>query len=541
MSDLSNRLVAEAPIVVILTSCLGAEIRPDDRETLAQAAAIEQALTEIGYRPVILPFAADLAIAKREIASLRPAFAVNLVERVEGEGRLIALAPLVLDGLRLPYTGAGADAVFLTTNKLLCKRLLASAGIPTPTWSEDAAKPPGRGPWILKPATEDASVGIDSRSVIEQAADLPKALAARRRRFGGGWFYERFIAGREFNLSMIEGQQGSVVLPVAEIRFVDFPPGRPHIVDYAAKWEPHAAVYRKTLRCFDFPPEDRRLLRRLRMIARQCWTLFGLKGYARVDFRVSAKGEPYVLEVNANPSLAPDAGFAAAAAEAGLDFTSLISRLVPAGAERPKPSAPTVCQSKALSWRITPKVSDLAAVRDIIESSAFFSAEEVAVAIELVEERLQRGEAGGYRFIFAERVGRVFGYACYGPIAGTKASFDLYWIAVHETIRRQGLGAKLLRRVERAVAVAGGGDIYVETSSRAQYRPTRAFYAHHAYRRAAFLPGFYGPDDGKVVYVKRIKPSARASSRPRGAIRRPRPSRLRPSARRPGRGRQRRS
>lgn len=533
--------MTEAPVAVILTSRLGAEIRPDDRETLAQAAAIEQALTEIGYRPVILPLAADLALAKREIASLRPAFAVNLVEQVEGEGRLIALAPLVLDSVRLTYTGAGADALFLTTNKLLCKRLLVSAGIPTPSWSEEGAKPPGRGPWILKPATEDASVGIDSRSVIDRAADLPKALAARRRRFGGVWFCERFIAGREFNLSLLEGPNRLTVLPAAEICFVDFPRGRPHIVDYAAKWEPHTLAYRNTRRRFHFPAKDRRLLRRLQTIARQCWTLFGLKGYARVDFRVSAKGEPYVLEVNANPSLAPDSGFAAAAAEAGLDFTSLISRLVPAGAERPKASATTVRQSKALTWRIMPRVSDLAAVRDIVESSAFFSTEETAVAIELVEERLQRGEAGGYHFIFAERAGRVLGYACYGPIAGTKASFDLYWIVVHESAQRQGIGAKLLTRVERAVMAAGGGNIYVETSARRQYQPTRAFYAHSGYRRAAVLPGFYGPGDGKVVYVKRIESSAMASSRSSQAISRPRSSTSKPSARRPGRGRRSRS
>ncbi len=540
-SRLPDRSRAAPPIAVILTSRLGAEPRPDDRETLAQASAIEAALSALGYRPVILPLAADLAAARREIESLGPAFVVNLVEQVEGEGRFIALAPLVLEGLHLPYTGAGADALLLTTNKLVCKRLLAAAGIPTPPWAEDPAKPPGAGPWILKPAAEDASIGIDRRSIIARAADLPKAFAARRRRFGGVWFYERFIAGREFNLSLIEGANGPEVLPVAEIRFVDFPAGRPEIVDYAAKWQPRSHAYRNTPRHFDFPPRDRALLRRLRQMALACWRLFGLKGYARVDFRVSTTGVPYVLEVNGNPSLAPDAGFAAAAAAAGLDFTDLVSRLVPAGIERPRRGARQVAASKALAWRTAPRATDLAAVREIVASSGFFSAEEEAVAVELVEERLQRGEAGGYRFVFAERAGRLLGYACYGPIAGTQSGIDLYWIAVHETARRQGLGAKILDRVERAVAEAGGGDIYVETSSRAQYRPTRSFYAHHAYRRAALLAGFYGPGDGKVIYVKRVASSATAASRRNRAKSPPGPATPGPSARRPGRDRRSRS
>ena len=111
-----------------------------------------------------------------------------------------------------------------------------------------------------------------------------------------------------------------------------------------------------------------------------CWRLFGLKGYARCDFRVSTTGAPDGPEVNGNPSLAPDAGFAAAAAAAGLDFTALVSRLVPAGVERPKGGAQAPAASTALAWRMAPRASDLAAVREIVASSGFFSAEEVAVA-----------------------------------------------------------------------------------------------------------------------------------------------------------------
>jgi GNAT superfamily N-acetyltransferase len=143
-------------------------------------------------------------------------------------------------------------------------------------------------------------------------------------------------------------------------------------------------------------------------------------------------------------------------------------------------------------------------VRDITESTGFFYAEEVDTAVELVEERLNRGEASGYSFVFADDGGRSVGYACFGPIACTKASFDLYWIAVHADGRGKGLGTTLLDESERLVREAGGHRIYVETSSRPLYEPTRAFYLARGYREEARLAEFYGPGDAKVIYVKTV-------------------------------------
>ncbi|HYM33477.1 MAG TPA: GNAT family N-acetyltransferase [Candidatus Cybelea sp.] len=157
---------------------------------------------------------------------------------------------------------------------------------------------------------------------------------------------------------------------------------------------------------------------------------------------------------------------------------------------------------KTIIWRSEPRHGDIDAVRDVVVSSGFFNEEEIGVAMELVEERLRRGAASGYHFIFAEHKGRMVGYACYGPIAGTKSSFDLYWIAVHESGRGGGLGHDIMARAEAAIAAAGGTRVYVETSSRPQYEPTRAFYRRHGYRREALLEDFYGPGDGKEIYVK---------------------------------------
>lgn len=150
--------------------------------------------------------------------------------------------------------------------------------------------------------------------------------------------------------------------------------------------------------------------------------------------------------------------------------------------------------------------SDVAAVREIVDSSGFFSPAEIDVAVELVEDRFSKGEKSDYRFIFADLNGEPIGYACFGPIACTAGSFDLYWIAVNQPHRGSGLGQRLMRESECAIALdaGGGGRIYVETSSRPQYEPTRRFYLKCGYRIDAVLEDFYAPGDGKVILVKAL-------------------------------------
>lgn len=146
--------------------------------------------------------------------------------------------------------------------------------------------------------------------------------------------------------------------------------------------------------------------------------------------------------------------------------------------------------------------SDRDAVRQIVEATGFFRPDEVHVAVELVDETLTKGEAAGYYFIFVEVDGKVAGYACYGPIACTLGSYDLYWIAVGTNYQGQGLGQILLREAERQIMERGGRHIYIETSGRPQYTPTRAFYERCGYEVVAVLPEFYDREDDKVVWRK---------------------------------------
>ena len=157
-----------------------------------------------------------------------------------------------------------------------------------------------------------------------------------------------------------------------------------------------------------------------------------------------------------------------------------------------------------VTLRAEARPGDIEAVRRLVHATGFFTAEEEAIAVELVEERLAKGAASGYEFLFAERDGAVVGYSCYGRVPLTQSSYDLYWIVVDPAIQGSGVGRRLVAATEEAVIEAGGAALYAETSSRAQYEPTRAFYVRNGYTAAAEFPDFYAPGDGKVVFVKRL-------------------------------------
>lgn len=150
------------------------------------------------------------------------------------------------------------------------------------------------------------------------------------------------------------------------------------------------------------------------------------------------------------------------------------------------------------------KPTDIDAISNIVRSSGFFSTPEIDIAVELAEEKLELGNESTYRFLFAEKEKEVIGYTCYGFIFATAGSFDLYWIAVHEKFRGQGLGESLLTETENLIRTAGGRLIYADTSSRDQYKPTHFFYEKCGYRREALLKDFYAPGDSKIIYVKNL-------------------------------------
>lgn len=316
--------------VAVLHGTIGPGAPADEQDTLVQLATVTAALERLGWHATPVPVTLDLAALGRRIEALKPAFAFNLVEALGGIGRYIHLAPTVLDQLGLAYTGSDATAILLTTHKVLAKRMLAAAGIPTPAWIDEqgasGAEPAGR--FIVKSAWEDASIGLEPGSVVDGMAAARRRIAEMVARHGGSWFAEAYVEGREFNIALLDAPGGPEILPAAEIRFVDFPPGTPRILDYASKWDPQSFAYTHTPRSFELGPPDAGLVDALRGLALRCWRLLGLAGYARVDFRVDRAGRPYVLEVNTNPCLSANAGFAAMLDRADIGFDQAIQRII---------------------------------------------------------------------------------------------------------------------------------------------------------------------------------------------------------------------
>lgn len=157
-----------------------------------------------------------------------------------------------------------------------------------------------------------------------------------------------------------------------------------------------------------------------------------------------------------------------------------------------------------LSFRTVPAHEDVARIREIVISTGFFHDHEIDVAVELIEERMQRGVNSGYLFIFAEVDGVTAGYSCYGHITTTRSSHDLYWIVTHNNFRGKGIGKKLLAETCKEVRKVGGTALYAETSGKEQYAPTRHFYNSTGFALEATLKDFYDRGDDKLVYVKRL-------------------------------------
>ncbi|HVS13980.1 MAG TPA: D-alanine--D-alanine ligase [Thermoanaerobaculia bacterium] len=318
--------------VLILHNQVGADDPALDRDVLDQVEAVGAALDRLGHRCTVTSCTLDLAAVDRTLDHLRPDLVFNLVESLGGADRLIHLAPALLEARGIPCTGSSSDVLRRTSHKTHAKEDMSAAGIPTPPtlaqWpGAVAGRVPAGSRWIVKSTWEHGSRGLGDDVVLEPGTDVGEAMARLAGRLGGECLAEPFLDGRELNLSLLETPQGPRVLPPAEIEFVGFPQDKPRIVGYAAKWDEGSFESQHTPRTFDFPASDAPLVEQVAEIARLCWATLGLRGWARVDFRVDREGHPWVLEVNANPCLAPDAGFPAALERGGLAFDDAIAAI----------------------------------------------------------------------------------------------------------------------------------------------------------------------------------------------------------------------
>ncbi|MBJ6759554.1 ATP-grasp domain-containing protein [Myxococcaceae bacterium JPH2] len=311
----------------------GREARED---VVRVAESLSEALTHADVTAEPLAIEGDRLDFVDTLRRLQPDLVVNLCESLAADSRGEMAVPCLLDALGLPYTGSSALSLGLALHKPKAKELLRAHGVSTPASCvvrrlEDVLAVDLPWPLIVKPSREDASVGMDFDSVVHDRAALARACEAVLRTFHQPALVEQFIPGREVYVPLL-GNHPRQALPLTEIHFGDTFQDRPNIVSYRAKWEADSPEFRDspTGPCQLDAVQEARCVQ----VALEAFAALECQDYGRVDLRVSPEGIPYVIDINPNCDLHPSAGFAKAAASAGMDYPALASRLVEIALER---------------------------------------------------------------------------------------------------------------------------------------------------------------------------------------------------------------
>jgi D-alanine-D-alanine ligase len=304
----------------------------------SEVIAIEESLREGGFNPYIFSVEYFTKEMVDTLAELSPKFVFNLVEEINGKCEHEACVAGLLDMMGIPYTGSDPFALGLALNKFHVKQILRSAGVPTARGflqfpGQKMRVPRGmRFPLFVKPAHEDASLGINSNSVCHTLEQLENQVQYVQQIYQQEALIEEYLDGREFNVSVI-GDKTPKVLAVQEIDFSGMPDGEPKIVSYRAKWDEESDFYKGTAPvCPANIP--RRMETRIKDLAIRSHRTLGCRDYSRVDLRTDARGNLYVLEVNPNCDISPGAGFARAAGVAGYSYTDIILKISETAMER---------------------------------------------------------------------------------------------------------------------------------------------------------------------------------------------------------------
>jgi D-alanine-D-alanine ligase len=301
-----------------------------EHEILETVDVVHETLASAGCDVRRLAVGRDPGVLIAGLKALRPDVVFNLFEGLADFGNTEGVVAGLLEWLGVPFTGCPYQTLCLARSKHLTKSLLQGAGLPTPAFLvvEELPVPscPIEWPVIVKPATQDASVGLDQGSVVTDQLRLNERVTALLEAYGPPILVEQFIPGREFNVGLIEALDLHA-LPISEILFTNTDPEYWPIVTYEAKWKPGSRDYEATPP--RYPAEvTPRLKAKLEALAKQAFRLLGCRDYARVDFRVRPGNRPYILEVNPNPDFNPVAGLAGGLACAGLTHARFTIELV---------------------------------------------------------------------------------------------------------------------------------------------------------------------------------------------------------------------
>lgn len=301
---------------------------PDELDILDQVKLAENSLHELGYKTCKITVNLDLSQLKKSLLEEKPDLIFNLVESINNHGELLYFAPALYNNLKIPYTGVNTEGLFITTNKPLAKTWMRKSNIPTADWFElyETEKLNKNKTYLVKPKLEDGSLGFDD-DLVFKGADVNK-FEKIKTLSPFHFFIEEYIEGREFNISVLGGNKGPEVLPIPEMNFHNYPEGKPKIMGFRAKWEENSFEYDNTSRSFIDENVEKELVTKLKSICIDCWNSFNLSGFIRVDFRIDEQGNPFVLEINANPCITPGSGFYSACEKANYTFAYAVERFI---------------------------------------------------------------------------------------------------------------------------------------------------------------------------------------------------------------------
>ena len=307
--------------------------------------SVQRALAPTGHETRIIPVALDVYKLIDELRSDPPDLIFNLCESLDGDPTQEMNIASLFEILKIPYTGSRALTLGIALNKWRVKEILNYYEIPTASHylctnpndylSNGYTRVKNKFPLIVKPSREDASIGIENKSVVYSDAELRERIEFILDEHKQPALIEEFIDGREINVSIvgneINGPEDLTVFPISEIDFTGLPDDYPKIVSYNSKWMYKTVEFAGTKAVCPAENISQELEEKIMNTARKVYSIIGASDYARVDFRVK-DNIPYVLELNPNPDIASnadeDTGFTRSGKAYGWSYDQLIQNII---------------------------------------------------------------------------------------------------------------------------------------------------------------------------------------------------------------------
>ncbi|MCX7974118.1 MAG: ATP-grasp domain-containing protein [Candidatus Aminicenantes bacterium] len=316
---------------------LDLEFHPCDELVEAMAQEVYAALSSAGYAVTMIPLEKNLFDFCLRLKEEKIDVLINLCEGYLNQSKFEANLAALFELMGLAFTGNDSRALAICQDKFRTKAILKASGLPTPkgelifsSFQEVSLSYP----LIVKPTCEDASIGISIDSVVYDKESLQIKINQILKKYRQPALVEEYIDGREFNVALLAKEgQGVKALPISEIDFSSVPENMPRICSYEAKWDENHELYRAT------PPIcparlSWRWQRQIQALAIAAFRAVGCRDYARVDMRLSSSGKLYILEVNPNPDISLNAGYARALKAAGLPYSEFWEIMITNALER---------------------------------------------------------------------------------------------------------------------------------------------------------------------------------------------------------------